>query len=105
MNLAVSGFEWDEGNLAKCQTHGVSIAEIESIFARPVIILPDDGHSVVEPRYKAIGEGATGRKVFLVFALRERDGARFIRPIGARYMHRKEIDRYEEENADLRERR
>jgi uncharacterized DUF497 family protein len=27
--MAQSRFDWDEGNLAKCQDHGVTIAEIE----------------------------------------------------------------------------
>ena len=29
MNFAVSGFDWDDGNRAKCEKHGVSITEIE----------------------------------------------------------------------------
>jgi hypothetical protein len=33
MTLQVSGFDWDDGNRAKCQKHGVSIAEIEALFA------------------------------------------------------------------------
>ena len=28
----IAGFEWDAGNRAKCTRHGVSIAEIESVF-------------------------------------------------------------------------
>src|SRR2546422_99466 len=32
MDRAISGFDWDAGNLAKCQSHGVSIAEVESLF-------------------------------------------------------------------------
>jgi hypothetical protein len=34
MNSRVSGFDWDEGNRAKCQKHGVSIPEIEELFAQ-----------------------------------------------------------------------
>ena len=33
MNLRVSGFDWDEGNRAKCQKHGVPMIEIEDLFA------------------------------------------------------------------------
>jgi uncharacterized protein len=33
--------------------------------------------------------------MFVAFTFRERDGATFIRPISARYMHKKEIEAYE----------
>ncbi|MCH7635964.1 MAG: BrnT family toxin [Proteobacteria bacterium] len=101
MNTFVSGFDWDTGNRAKCQKHGVSVDEIEGLFARPIMILPDTAHSTTEERLRAIGRTRAGRYVFLVFTVRERDGEKFIRPISARYMHRKEIDSYEEENPDL----
>ncbi len=101
MSTFVSGFDWDVGNRAKCQKHGVSVDEIEELFARPIIILPDTTHSSTEERLRAIGRTEAGRYVFLVFTLRERGGKRFIRPISARYMHQKEIDSYEEENPDL----
>src|SRR5271170_2071366 len=39
--MEFDGFDWDEGNRAKCQKHGVSVAEIEGLFRRPVVILPD----------------------------------------------------------------
>jgi hypothetical protein len=32
MPKAVAGFEWDEGNLEKCQKHGASIGEIEALL-------------------------------------------------------------------------
>jgi len=101
MDATVAGFEWDDGNRAKCQRHGVSIAEIESLFARPVMVLPDDAHSGAEERLRAVGRTAGGRHVFLVFTIRRRGGERYIRPISARYMHRKEIESYEKENPDL----
>ena len=101
MDSAVSGFDWDEGNRAKCQQHGVSPAEVEGLFDRPVLIIPDAAHSLSEERLRAIGKTARGRSVFLVFTIRERDGERLIRPISARYMHRKEVASYEKENPDL----
>lgn len=101
MNLKVSGFDWDEGNRAKCQRHGVSPAEIEGLFERPVLIVPDAAHSRGEERLRGIGKTARGRSVFLVFTIRERDGERLIRPITARYMHGKEVASYEAENPDL----
>jgi len=89
------GFEWDAGNLAKCQKHGVSIAEIESLFSRPVLILDDVANSEREIRFRAIGVAEGGRHVFCVFTLR----GHFIRMIGARYMHAKEVRRYEKDNS------
>jgi uncharacterized DUF497 family protein len=50
MIVAVSGFDWDYGNRAKRQKHGVSIAEIEAMFARPIAVLPDPAHSRVEDK-------------------------------------------------------
>jgi uncharacterized protein len=96
-----AGFEWDKGNRKKCQEHGVSIAEIEDLFTRPVMILPDPAHSQRETRLKAVGKTEEGRSVFLVFTIRRKGGKRFIRPISARYMHAKEIKSYEEENPGL----
>ena len=96
-----AGFEWDSGNRKKCLAHGVSIAEIEDLFTRPVMVLPDPAHSQSETRLRAIGKTTEGRGVFLVFTIRKMGRKRLIRPISARYMHAKEIRHYEEENPDL----
>ncbi len=101
MSTFVSGFDWDTGNRAKCKEHGVSVDQIEGLFARPIMILPDTAHSTTEERLRAIGRTEADRTVFLVFTLRKRGGQKFIRPISARYMHQKEIDSYEKENPDL----
>jgi uncharacterized DUF497 family protein len=93
--LQYSGFDWDEGNRRKCQKHGVSIAEIESLFGGAVVVLPDAGHSGVERRFRAIGKTSVGRAVFIVFTERGTGETLRIRPISARYMHRKEISNYE----------
>ncbi|WP_319941575.1 BrnT family toxin [Rhodopseudomonas palustris] len=50
-------------------------------------------------RFKAIGRTEAGRMVFVVFTLRTLRERTLIRPISARYMHRKEIAAYEEEAA------
>jgi hypothetical protein len=92
---SVAGFEWDEANRDKCQIHGVSIREIESVFETPVAVLPDPAHSEAEQRFKAIGVTTGGRHVFVVFTLRSRGVDSLIRPISARFMHRKEIEYYE----------
>ena len=103
MRIQASGYDWDSGNLDKCRKHGVSSRTIEDLFTRPVMILPDAAHSAVETRLRAVGKDSAGRHVFVVFTVRTRDGRHFIRPISARYMHRKEVASYEEENPNLRE--
>jgi len=92
---ALNGFDWDDGNRAKCQKHGVSIATIESLFDRPIAILPDPAHSDQETRLKAVGKTAKGRFVLIVFTRRMRRSVNLIRPISARYMHKKEVADYE----------
>jgi uncharacterized protein len=62
-------------------------------------VFPDPAHSAAEARFKAIGRTGDGRAVFIVFTLRQRGGRQLVRPIGARYMHAKEIKHYEEEAA------
>src|SRR5579859_3547951 len=96
MSASVNGFAWDDGNLEKCQKHGVSVAEIEALFQGPIAVLPDPAHSGSETRFKAIGKSGQGRSILIVFTLRRRKGERLIRPISARYMHKKEVDYYEE---------
>ncbi len=103
MTLQANGFDWDRGNRAKCEKHGLSIAAIESLFARPLAILPDAGHSQRETRFRAIGRTDKGRGVFIIFTLRRKGGELLIRPISARHMHKKDIEAYEKENPDLQE--
>ena len=94
--MEFSGFDWDAANRAKRQKHGVTIAVIESLFLRGVLILPDAGHSQKEPRFLAIGRSGEGRAVFVVFTMRRQGDERLIRPISARYMHKKEAAHYAE---------
>ena len=101
MDDGVAGFDWDTGIRAKCHKHGVSVAEVEELFSRPLLVVPDTLHSETEERLWGIGKTAGGRSVFLVFTIRERAGKRLIRPVSARYMHRKEVKSYEEENPDI----
>lgn len=103
MAIEVDGFDWDAGNRMKCQKHGVSITEIESLFQGTIAVLPDPEHSRRETRFKAIGFTPEGRAVFLVFTERRRGNRRLIRPISARHMHAKEIRAYEKAIADIEE--
>jgi len=95
MTLHVSGFDWDNGNRAKCQKHGVSIAEIEALFVHGPRVAPDPKHSADEDRLIAAGKRGTGRPLFVVFTMRTKEGRRLIRPVTARYMHAREIAAYE----------
>ena len=101
MDVDVGGFDWDAGNRAKCEKHGVSAAEVEGLFSSPLLLIPDASHSQSEERLRAIGKTASGRSVFLVFTIRVRAGKRLIRPVSARYMHRKEVKHYEKESPDV----
>lgn len=95
------GFDWDRGNRAKCQKHGLSTRLIEDLFARPLAIFPDTAHSHAERRFRAVGRTEKGRGVFIVFTLRRKGDEKLIRPVSARYMHLKEINAYEKENPGL----
>ncbi len=95
MEGSAHGFDWDSANTKKCEKHGVSIAEIEFLFLRDPTIYPDLKHSETEDRQIAAGKNYEGRYVAVVFTYRERDGIMLVRPISARYMHRKEIKRFE----------
>jgi uncharacterized DUF497 family protein len=96
MDPRIAGFDWDHANRDKCRKHGVSLPAIEAAFRRPIAVVPDPQHSAAEERFKAIGVTDEGRHILIVFALRSRGGEIFIRPISARYMHRREIRYYEE---------
>ncbi len=90
-----SRFDWDAGNLAKCQAHGVTIPEIEFALGNDPFLVPDYEHSQVEDRNIAVGLNSSGRPIFVVFTLRVVEGIESVRPLSARYMHRKEIGKYE----------
>lgn len=99
MKWKVSGFDWDDGNRAKCEKHGVSIDEIEALFTNGPRIAPDVKHSTEEDRLIAVGKTNEGRSVFVAFTIRSKNGRQFIRPVSARYMHAKEIAAYEKESS------
>ncbi len=92
--MLVSGFDWDAGNWPKCGKHGVSKEEIESLFKAEPAVYPDSAHSAQEERLYAIGRTERGRWLLVAFAIRG-GGKPMIRPISARYMHKKEVLHYE----------
>ena len=91
--MKITGFDWNEGNWPKCGKHGVSREEIEQVLLGMPAVMAD-AHTD-EPRMRAIGKTAAGRYVFLVFMFRKAESETMLRPISARYMHKKEIDHYE----------
>ena len=93
--MEFDGFDWDRGNSEKCTRHGMTLAEIQGVFGRPVVILPDEEHASGERRFRAIGRTSAGRDAFIVFTLRSHRGGQQIRPISARYMHKKEVENFE----------
>ncbi len=102
MNLGVSGYDWDDGNREKCQKHSVVLAEIEALFRTPNLSVSDDrDHSKKEPRFLAFGPSKTGRYLIVAFTLRGKEGGTCVRPISARYMHEKEVKKYEKENTEF----
>jgi len=99
MNIRAEGFEWDEGNIAKCQKHGLSLEEIEAFFRSKIFVAPDLKHSEKEERFLAVGYSSGGKPMFVTFTLR----GNLIRPISARYMHKKEAQNYEKNSTQNNE--
>lgn len=88
-----TGFQWDEGNAEKnWLRHQVSRAECEQVFFNlPLVTVVDDRHSQQERRYFALGQTDGGRRLFLVFTVRDD----LVRVISARTMSRRERKAYE----------
>ena len=98
--MQVDGFDWNEGNLSKNQrTRGIVPETIESVFRNSPWVAPDIKHSSREDRFLAVGKSSDGRYMIVAFTFRTNGYLRLIRPISARYMHKKEIRKYEEEFA------
>ncbi len=106
--MIFNGFDWDKGNRSKCQKHGVSIREIESLFHGTPLVGPDLRHSAEEERFRAAGVTAAKRNLFVIFTYRRKKGRRqggqvLIRPISARYMHLKEVKAHEKEISNIQD--
>ena len=93
----ILGFQWDPGNLSKSmEKHGVTPREAEQVFLDPhLLVLRDEAHSDVEPRFHGYGQSPQGRKLLVSFTLRDSDT--MIRVISIRDMSRKERQRYAQE--------
>jgi uncharacterized protein len=90
----IAGFDWDENNREKnWGKHGVLASECEEVFFNlPLLLQPDTAHSQKEPRYYVLGHTVAGRRLFIVFTIREDQ----IRVISARDMSKKERSVYEQ---------
>jgi uncharacterized DUF497 family protein len=73
----------------------VSIAEIEAVLWSDPLVAPDLRHSAREDRFIAVGRNSEGRPLFIAFTMRMKEGRWMVRPVTARYMHKREIRRYE----------
>ncbi|MGC1463597.1 MAG: BrnT family toxin [Terracidiphilus sp.] len=90
---ACTGFDWDEGNIAKnWEHHRVTPQEAEDIFFHdPFVLRADPGHSKRERRFRALGKTAHDRKLFVAFTVR----GTLIRVISVRDMSRREDEEYQ----------
>ena len=88
-----SGFVWDAGNTTKnWDLHQVTQAECEqAFFNRPILVAVDERHCNEERRYAALGQTKAGRRLAIVFTIRET----LVRVISARNMSRRERRFYE----------
>lgn len=88
------GFEWDQNNRNKNWVkHQVSTSECEQVFFnQPHQIASDSQHSRNENRFSILGITNQGRKLLIIFILRNDN----IRVISARDQSKKEREKYHE---------
>ena len=86
-------FDWDKGNIEKNLTkHKVTNKEAEEVFSgESLFVFKDESHSVNEKRYMLWGTTRVGRKLSIIFTVRDKKA----RVISARDMHAKERREYE----------
>ena len=93
---AITGFEWDRGNLEKNRAkHQVSMREGEELFLNGPEVLEDTRHSERERRWLAFGHTDDGRLLACAFTVR---GVR-LRVISIRPMSRRERKWYAERSS------
>jgi uncharacterized DUF497 family protein len=88
----MASFDWDKHNTAHIARHNVKPLEVEEVFARPYVIVPNDSEDD-EDRF--LIQGITARGRYLTVAFTERKGR--IRPITAWDMTRKDLKLYADE--------
>jgi hypothetical protein len=96
-NLEYDGFDWDEGNTAKIESR-VSIKAVEEFFEMKIIFKEDTRHSLSEERFIAMGHTKSPKRcLFVAYTIRIKGNEILIRPISARFTHKKEEEAYEEQ--------
>lgn len=97
IRLEYDELEIDEGNLKKIEAR-VPIETVKEFFRQKLLVKLDAKHSFEEIRFLAIGYASdTQRCVIVAFTIRISGIVKLIRPISARYTHKKERDAYENE--------
>jgi uncharacterized DUF497 family protein len=91
----LDGFEWDESNRDKNWiAHQVSVGKCEEVFFNlPLLLQSDPAHSQAEDRNYVLGQTNAGRRLFIVFTVRNNQ----VRVISARDMSKKERVIYAQE--------
>jgi uncharacterized DUF497 family protein len=97
VNPGFVGFDWDDGNRSKCEKHGMTIADIEHVVVQQTTLLVPSPKGGDEERIMAIGRTPEGRLAMVVFTPRRRGARNLLRPVSARFMHRREARKYEQE--------
>lgn len=101
--LEHDGLDWDDGNTAKIEAR-VPLEALEEFFKQELLIKEDLRHSFSEERFLAMGHTKNPKRcLFVVFAVRLKGNEKLIRPISARYTHKKEEEAYEREIKKLKE--
>ncbi len=100
--LEHDGLDWDKGNTAKIEAR-ISIKTLDTFFKQELLIKEDIWHSLHEQRFLALGYTKDSKKcLFVVFTVRFKGIEKLIRPISARYTHKKEEEAYEREIKKLK---
>lgn len=102
-NIEFDGLDWDSSNSAHCRAHGVAIDAIESFFNQRLLYFEDHRHSFHEKRWIAVGLDKAKRYLFVAFTFRKVGSAKLLRPISARYCHKKEQIIYEKIKEKIQE--
>jgi uncharacterized DUF497 family protein len=91
----ITGFDWDDGNRRKNkEKHAVECFEAEEVFFNdPLILLPDEAHSLEETRIAALGRTNGFRYLTVIFTIRNQKD---ILIISARNMNKREREFYHE---------
>tara|TARA_B110001454_G_C12722850_1_gene435536 strand:+ start:5876 stop:6202 length:327 start_codon:yes stop_codon:yes gene_type:complete len=101
--LEHDGLDWDDGNTAKIEAR-VPVEVLEDFFKQELLVKEDQRHSFSEERFLAMGYTKEPKRcLFVAFTIRNKGSEKLIRPISARYTHKKEEEAYEAQIKKLQE--